>query len=234
MTYGALDELVPFTGGLEQVEAFNKLGYRYYAVLYPAEDHLVFATQNDFAPATSQLGDLERVHNPGSFTFTWYPDLVSQSLGIGPTGDYWVSGLAARSSTPGELATVNASSAAIPQPSETPEHHTGIADGPTPAITDSLTWATGLAPPTSQSLQLSLSDVAAISVQTVSAGLTCATLDATTDGETALTLLELRPGSSVTVSSKSGATKVPKSGSVTVELTAGSSSVQLCSAASKT
>ena len=51
MTYGALDELVPFTGGVEQVEAFNKLGYRYYAVLYPAEDHLVFATQNDFAPA---------------------------------------------------------------------------------------------------------------------------------------------------------------------------------------
>src|SRR4029077_8153631 len=126
--------------GVEQVEAFNKLGYRYYAVLYPAEDHLVFATQNDFAPATSQLGHLERVHNPGSFTFTWYPDLVSSSLGIGPTGDYWVSGLAARSSAPGQLATVNASSAAIPQPSETPEHHTGVTNGPTPAVTDSLTW----------------------------------------------------------------------------------------------
>ena len=60
MTYGAIDELVPFTGGVEQVEAFNKLGYRYYAVLYPAEDHMVFAVQNDFAPATSQLGSLER------------------------------------------------------------------------------------------------------------------------------------------------------------------------------
>jgi hypothetical protein len=54
-------------------------------VLYPAEDHLVFATQNDFAPATSQLGHMERVHNPGSFTFSWYPDLDSPSLGIGPT-----------------------------------------------------------------------------------------------------------------------------------------------------
>ena len=93
MTYGALDELVPFTGGLEQVEAFDKLGYRYYAVLYPAEDHLVFATQNDFAPATSQLGQLERVQDPGSFTFSWYPDLDSGSLGIGPTSDYWISGL---------------------------------------------------------------------------------------------------------------------------------------------
>jgi hypothetical protein len=232
MTYAALDELVPFTGGVEQVEAFNKLGYRYYAVLYPAEDHLVFATQNDFAPATSQLGSLERVHNPGSFTFTWYPDVVSSSLGIGPTGDYWVSGLAARTSAPGKRATVIASSAAIPEPSETPEHHTGTANGPTPAVTDSLTWTTGQAPPTAQSLQLSLSDVGAIAVETVSAGLTCATLVATTDGETALTLLQLRPGSSVTVSSRTGATVVPQSGRVTVQLTAGTSSVQLCSAVS--
>ena len=132
MTYGALDELVPFTGGVEQVEAFNKLGYRYYEVLYPAEDHLVFATQNDFAPATSQLGHLERVHNPGSFTFTWYPDLVSSSLASArPATTLW-SALAARSSAPGTRATVNASSAAIPEPSETPEHHTGTADGPTP------------------------------------------------------------------------------------------------------
>ena len=50
MTYGAVDELVPFTGGVEQVEAFNNLGYRYYAVLYPAEDHLVFATAERLRP----------------------------------------------------------------------------------------------------------------------------------------------------------------------------------------
>ncbi len=233
MTYGALDELVPFTGGVEQVEAFNKLGYRYYAVLYPAEDHLVFASQNDFAPATSQLGHLERVHNPGSFTFTWYPDLDSPSLGIGPTGDYWISGLQARSVTPGELATVKASSAAIPEPSETPEHHVGTAFGPTPAVTDSLTWTPGPAPAAQQLLQLDLSDVGAIAVDTVSAGLTCASVDATTDGETELTLLRLRPGSTVTVSSSLSPTTVPASGRVTVDVQAGTSSVQLCSAASK-
>jgi pimeloyl-ACP methyl ester carboxylesterase len=233
MTYGALDELVPFTGGLEQVEAFNKLGYRYYAVLYPAEDHLVFASQNDFAPATSQLGHLERVHNPGSFTFTWYPDLDSTSLGIGPTGDYWISGLQARTSAPGELATVKASSAAIPEPTETPEHHTGITSGPTPAVTDSLTWTPGPAPAASQLLQINLSDVGALAVDTVSAGLTCASVVATTDGETALTLLRLRPGSTVTVSSGGSSQTVPSSGRVTVAIAAGTSSVQLCSAASK-
>jgi len=233
MTYGAADELVPFTGGVEQVEAFNNLDYRYYAVLYPAEDHLVFATQNDFAPATSQLGHLERVHNPGSFTFTWYPDLDSPSLGIGPTGDYWISGLQARSATPAELATVSASSAALPEPSETPEHHLGTAFGPTPAITDSLTWAPGPAPAPRQLLQLDLSDVGAVAVDAVSAGLTCASVEAATDGETALTLLRLRPGSTVTVSSSASPKTVPPDGRVTVGITAGTSSVQLCSASTK-
>ncbi len=229
MTYGALDELVPFTGGLEQVEAFNKLGYRYYAVLYPAEDHLVFATQNDFAPATSQLGSLERAKDPGSFTFSWYPDLDSSSLGIGPTGDYWISGLQARSSTPGELATVSASSAAIREPQEIVEHHTGTANGPTPAITDSLTWTAGTTPAARQALTLNLTDVAAAAVDTVSAKLKCATATVTTDGPTALTLLALRPEGTVTENGATVAT-VPADGTATVSPAAGTSTLRFCSA----
>ncbi len=227
MTYGALDELVPFTGGLEQVEAFDKLGYRYYAVLYPAEDHLVFATQNDFAPAVSQLGLPERKHDPGSFTFTWYPELDSSSLGIGPTGDYWVSGLRARSSAPGALATVSADSAAIAEPEETVEHHTGEADGPTPAVTDSLTWTAGAAPPVREALQLELTNVGALAVNVAEAHLKCATITATSDGVTELTLLRLRVGSTV---SEDGATvtSVPAGGSATVELPAGTTTLTAC------
>jgi hypothetical protein len=229
MTYGAADELVPFTGGLEQVEAFDKLGYRYYAVLYPAEDHLVFATQNDFAPATSQLGHSERVQDPASFTFTWYPDLDSSSLGIGPTGDYWIGGLQARSSTPGELATVSATSGAIREPEEIVEHHTGTADGPTPAVTDSLTWTVGALPKARQSLALNLTNVAAVALEAVRAKLKCATITATTDGATALTLLQLRPESAI---AENGATlgTVPASGAATVELAAGTSTLTACSA----
>ncbi|MGH2864968.1 MAG: prolyl oligopeptidase family serine peptidase [Solirubrobacteraceae bacterium] len=231
MTYGALDELVPFTGGLQQIEAFNKLGERYYAVLYPAEDHLVFATQNDFAPATSQLGSRERVQDPGAFTFSWYPDLDSSALGIGPTGDYWVSGLQARSSTPGELATVSASSAAIPEPATLLAHHTGTADGPTPAITDSLTWTLGAKSRARQSVNLELTDVAAVSLDTVSAKLKCATVSATSDGPSALTLLALRPGSPVS----QGATTLAiasAEGTATVQLASGTSTLHMCSARS--
>lgn len=230
MTYGAIDEEVPFTGGVEQVEAFNALGYRYYAVLYPTEDHLVFALQNDFAPATSQLGHLDRIANPGSFTFTWYPDLDSSSLGIGPSGDYWLSGLRARNSAPGTLATVKASSAAIPDPAVTVTHHVGVAFGPTAAVTDSLTWTAGARPPPRQALSLTLDDVAAIAVDTVRAGLTCATVTTMSNGPVALTLLRLKRGSTVTRNGSTVAT-VPANGHVTVDQPTGTSSVQLCSTA---
>lgn len=228
MTYGALDELVPFTGGVEQVEAFDKLGYRYYAVLYPAEDHLVFATQNDFAPATSQLGQLERVQDPGSFSFSWYPDLDSSSLGIGPTSDYWVSGLQARASTPGTLASVIASSAAIREAEQTVEHHTGTANGPTPAVTDSLTWAAGARPKARQAVSLNLENVAALTLETAATKLKCGgTVTVTTDGPSALTLTQLQPGSAVTENAITLAT-ASGAGGVTVSLAPGTSTLQVC------
>jgi predicted esterase len=230
MTYGALDELVPFTGGLEQVEAFNKLGYRYYAVLYPAEDHLVFATQNDFAPATSQLGHLERVQDPASFTFSWYPELDSSSLGIGPTGDYWISGLQARASTPGELATVSVSSAAIREASEIAEHHTGTTDGPTPAVTDSLTWTPGARPRAKQALTLTLTNVAALTLETARTKLKCGSVTVSSDGTSVLTLAQLRPESAVSENGTTLAT-VPASGTATVNVAAGTSTLQVCAAA---
>ena len=227
MTYGALDELVPFTGGLEQVEAFDKLGYRYYAVLYPAEDHLVFATQNDFAPADSQLGHLEREQDPGSFTFSWYPNLVSGALGIGPSGDYWISGLQARSSNPGELATVSASSAALNEPTVTIEHHTGTADGPTPAVTDSLTWTPGARPKARQAVVLSLTNVAGLTLETARTKLKCGAVTVTTDGTSALTLLQLQPESAVTENGTTVA-KASGAGNATVSLAPGTSTLQLC------
>jgi Putative esterase len=228
MTYGALDELVPFTGGVEQVEAFDDLGYRYYAVLYPVEDHLVFATQNDFAPATSQLGQLKRVQDPGSFTFSWYPDLDSSTLGIGPTGDYWISGLQARGSAPGELASVSASSAAIREPQETVEHQTGTADGPTPAVTDSFTWSADSVPRAHQTLTLTLTNVAALAVETARAKLKCATITVSSDGSTALTLLELRPEGAVTENGTTIASASPR-GSASVPLSPGTTVLRACS-----
>jgi predicted esterase len=235
MTYGAIDELVPFTGGQEQITRFRSLGYRFYAVDYPTEDHMVFSVQNDFTPADSQLGSLDRVRDPGSFTFTWYPDLVGtidhagRAGSIGPTGDYWVSGLRARTRTAGTLATVTASSAAIPQPRETPSESFGVSPlpEPTPAVTDVETWKIGPAPATSQSLTLNLTDVASAAVDLVGAGLRCGTVNVTTDGPTALTLLRLRHGGTVS----EGGRRLARAGSrgrATIALAKGTTALSVC------
>jgi hypothetical protein len=235
MTYGAIDELVPFAGGQEQIAQFRGLGYRFYAVDYPAEDHMVFSLQNDFTPADSQLGSLDRVQNPASFTFTWYPDLVGtidhagQAGEIGPTSDYWISGLAGRDANPGALATVQADSAAIPAPAETPSESFGVSPypEPTPAATDAEIWTAGASAAPWQSLTLNLSNVSSAAVDTARAGLSCGTITVTTDGPTALTLLRLRPGS--TVKPVGGtATTAGSGGTATVDLTSGTTVLEAC------
>jgi predicted esterase len=220
MTYGAVDELVPFAGGQAEIARFRNLKYRFYAVDYPAEDHMVFSVQNDFTPADSQLGGLHRVRNPASFTFTWYPNLVGeidhagQAGEIGPTGDYWISRLAARNSSPGRLATVRATSEAIRQPTESAKETFGVSPypEPTPAAIDAQRWTAGRAPATHQRITLHLTDVATVAVDTVRAGLRCGTISVTSDGPARLILLRLR------------------SGSRTVELHKGRTVVHACSA----
>lgn len=191
MSYGAADELVPFAGGQEQIARFRRLGYRFYAVDYPAEDHMVFSVQNDFTPADSRLGNFARVRNPGSFTFTWDPNLVGtidhagQAGRIGPTGDYWVSGLAARAANPGALSTVVADSRMIRQPrqpAETPAQAVGVSPypEPTPAAIDVERWTAGPAAATRQRVTLAFTNVAAVAIDAVRAGLRCGTVSVTT------------------------------------------------------
>jgi hypothetical protein len=239
MTYGAMDELVPFAGGQQQIGQFRSLGYRFYAVDYPTEDHMVFSVQNDFTPADVQLGNLDRVQNPGSFTFTWYPDLAGtidkagQAGEIGPTADYWVSALAARDASPGTTASVTADSAAIPQPKETPSENFGASPlpEPTPAATDVQTWTQGSTPPTQQELNLGFTNVATATVDTLRAGLRCATITVSTDGQTTLTLLHLKPGNAVTSAGATVASAGPD-GSASVQLAKGTAVLKACSARS--
>jgi hypothetical protein len=234
MTYGGIDELVPFTGGQEQIAQFRSLGYRFYAVDYPTEDHMVFSVQNDFTPADSQLDDLNRILNPGSFTFKWYPDLV-QTVGhigragqIGPTRDYWLSGLGARITTPGWFATVKANSHAIRQTRHVASEHFGVSTGfePTPAAIDQQTWSSHGTTTVKQLLNLVLANVRRVSVDTVRAKLRCATIKAGTDGASALTLLRLRNG--VRVTRNGHVVARARHGRATVHLAKGTTTLHMC------
>jgi dienelactone hydrolase len=244
MTCGTIDELVPVTSCDTEFNRLEADGLDVYEALYPSEDHLVFATQNDFTPTDDQLGTpaLDRKADPGHFSYTWYPDLAGDEptgvdgIGVagdvGPTGAYWVSGLAGRTTTQGTTASVVASSAAIPDPTvtgyddtTTPEAQTS----PTPYVANQQTRELGATPAPQQTVTLDLADVGTVTLDTVGAGLTCGTVTTTTDGTTALALTRLEPGSQVSEAGTPVAT-AGGDGEATVQLPSGTTTLSLCSA----
>ena len=105
----------------------------------------------------SQIGNPTRVRNPQTVDYHWYPNLSRTDLGIGTTTAYWVQNLAARTTTPGQVASVDATSAAIPDPaiSVSKTGPTVSTAGPTPALVTDQTWTTGAKPAAAQHLSLS-------------------------------------------------------------------------------
>lgn len=222
---GTLDELVPVTSVLQQVQAIDALGYRYYFELYPAEDHLVWATQDAFDSEIAQLGDPRRTTNPPRITFTWYPHLTRADLGIGPTGVYWIRDLAARDNAPGTLAHLDAV-AARPQPTITPvrTQNARIPGEATPSVVQQLTWQLGKPAP-SKTATLTLTNVGRLAVDAVSAGVASGgVLNATTDGTTQLTLTHLKPGTEVLLNGQRVGV-AGRTGQVTLYLAQGSAAL---------
>jgi hypothetical protein len=203
MTCGGIDELVPVTGCHPQAMNMMAEGLRVDEFLYPAEDHIVFSVQNDFGPPDAALGPaaIDRKADPGRFSFTWYPDLVSEATGvdgagaaggIGPTSDYWVTGLLARGRAPGQTATVAADSSAIPDPVVTTVRSTALEPAltPTPYIENRQTWKLGATPAPKPLLSLTLVNVAAITVDSAAAGIGCGAITVQTDGPVTLTVTQ--------------------------------------------
>jgi dienelactone hydrolase len=115
------DELVPVQGPISEAQDFDKLGQRYDLFIHAGGDHLAFAIEDRFGDAVAALGEPVRTVNPGRFTYSWYPSLDNAALGIGATGDYWLSHFAARNRSYGTIATIQAFDAALPEPRVTDE-----------------------------------------------------------------------------------------------------------------
>ncbi|HEU5035071.1 MAG TPA: prolyl oligopeptidase family serine peptidase [Mycobacteriales bacterium] len=228
MADGVADELVPVTSVLQQIQTFDRLGYRYHFELYPAEDHLVYATQDGFSHAIAQLGTTTRVRNPGHVTYRWYPVLRDPKLGIGPTGAYWVRGLRGRVSTGSALASVDATSYELANPrvmQVNTQRNVDVPGDPTPALVTDNTWKVGADQPRRPVLTVRASNVAALGLDMRRARITSGRLVVTTDGPTRLTLLHLPPETLIRGSGH--ATRVAEQGQVTLTLGKGRTTISL-------
>jgi pimeloyl-ACP methyl ester carboxylesterase len=227
---GVLDELVPFTSVLQQVAAFDRAKLRYHFEAYPAEDHLVYATQDGFSSVVSQIGNARRTRNPGTVDYRWYPHLNRADLGTGPTGDYWVRELSARSSTAGSTASVLATSGMRPEPRHTVVKHvsTDVPGDPSPDVVVDNTWKLGATPAARAVLTLTTANVAHLAIDMVRAGFRpgqASRISARSDAPTTLVLHRLAPGSRVRVGPRT--VVAHGSGTAVVPLPAGASTVSV-------
>lgn len=227
----AADELVPTTGVLAQAQAFDRLGQRYDLLIHSGGDHLAFAIQDRFADAVRALGSPVRATRPGAFTYRWYPSLDSIPLGIGATGDYWLSGLQARDTSYGTIATVTADDAALPDPAVTDQRSgpTPVTE-PLPGTETKLAWQLGPSPAARPEMTLTLADVADLTVDTAAAALRLGTITVKSDGATRVALTRIAPGTEVLVDGRRSGT-VPRSGAFAVTAAAGRTIIVLRRAA---
>ena len=221
------DELVPTTGVIAQAQAFDTLGQRYHLFIHTGADHLAFALEDRFSDAVSALGNPVRTTDPGAFEYDWYPSLNSTTLGIGATGDYWLSGLSARDNAYGVVAKIAAADSALPDPAVTDERSgPSLVTQPLPGTETSLTWAVGTRPAAAQRMTLNLTDVSGLVIDNTAAHFQTGTITVNGDGPTRLGFTRLRPGTTVTVNGRHAATS-SRAGTAGVTLGAGRSVIVL-------
>jgi hypothetical protein len=198
VTQGGLDELVPAPSNLQTTDTMSTLGDRYTLFFLPADDHLVYATQDRFGGIVKQLGKrIPRVkRNPGRIRYAWYPSLDSHRLGIGATTAYWVTHMGAATKAAGSVASLTAHSLGIRDRKVTVVHRgPKLVSTPLPATKTALRWKRGARPPARDRLVLHLSKVRELTVDAARAGLTCPRVVVTSDHAVRLRLTHLRRGS---------------------------------------
>jgi prolyl oligopeptidase family protein len=221
------DELVPTTGVIAQAQAFDQAGQRYDLFIHTGADHLAFATEDRFSDAVAALGNPVRTTRPGAFTYDWYPSLTSTALGIGATGDYWLTGLAARDASARTIAGIVADDTALPSRAvSVVRSGPALVTQPLPGTSTSLSWKLGARPATAPRMTLALTDVSRLAVDSAAARLRTGRITVRTDGPTRLSIAHLRRGTRVVVGGRRVAT-AGRGGRVTVTLGSGRSVVKL-------
>jgi hypothetical protein len=183
---------------ITQAQDFDHLGQRYDLFIHTGGDHLAFSVEDRFGDAVAKVGMPARKLSPGAFSYSWYPSLDSASLGIGATGDYWLSGLAARTRPYGTIAKIQAVDEALPDPRVTDQRFgPSLVTQPIPGTETGLAWKLGSRPAAHRRMTLTLSDVSALTLDARAAKLRLGTITLHSDGSSHFTIIRLQRGTEV-------------------------------------
>ncbi len=201
------DELVPISGVLEQVKAFDELGYRYEFDQFLAGDHLTLALNDEFAPAAAFLGTDTVNPDPPHVTYVYNPTMDFAADGTTAGHAYWVYDVGLRDpSGTAPLGKVDVRSEGFgvgdPPPSET-QHGAGtLTGGVIPAIpytSQSKSWGTAPSAPVRDALDITATNLSHVTVDARRAKVDCAAqLNVTSDGPIEVTLADCPEQGTVT------------------------------------
>jgi hypothetical protein len=185
------DELVPIAGVLEQVKAFDSLGYRYEFDQFQAGEHLTLAINDEYAPAAAFLGTDTVQPNPPHVTYTYNPTMDFAADGTTAGHAYWLYGVTLRNgegTAPLGTADVRSEGFGVgdPTPSATQHGAGALTGGQIPAIpftSQGKTWGEAPPAPVTDALDVSARNVSAMTIDAARAKVDCAAqLHVTTDG----------------------------------------------------
>ncbi|MEA2225138.1 MAG: hypothetical protein QOE67_420, partial [Solirubrobacteraceae bacterium] len=203
------DELVPIAGVLEQVKKFDELGYRYEFDQFQAGEHLTLALNDEYAPAAAFLGTATVDPDPAHVTYVYNPTMDFPADGTTAGHAYWVYDVALRNpSGAAPLGTIDVRSHGFgvgdPTPSATQTGAGVLTGGQIPAIpytSQSKSWGAAPAQPASNALDISATNVSAVTIDAKRAKVKCnAQLNVTTDGPLTVTLADCKGLKSAPVS----------------------------------
>lgn len=205
------DELSPYPNNAELVRRMSAAENRFTLFSTTMPEHITTDSADGFSLQVDTLrGTPLAKQAPGSIDYTWCADVGDPKLGLGPTAVYWLSGLRQRSADSNAISHVVAVDGALPE-RDVVEQVTASAANPPDAPPMQVITGTpvaGARPAATGVLRLTLTNVAALTVDTAAAKLPIGEAIVTSDGAALVTLAHLQRGGSLTIRIKQGTTRI--------------------------